>query len=140
MGNPRYTMENIAKKKLHSEFIDILSEAFNKKTSAEWSEIFRANDIPYSLCQIWDEVLEDPQAWAIGAFEHVDYPSGKRIMVRVPVKIEGVETLPRGKGPLLGEHSTEILRELGYSDEELKKLHEKGVYCTWEDVKGICGG
>ncbi|NLO98389.1 MAG: CoA transferase [Peptococcaceae bacterium] len=140
VGNPRYTMENITKNKLHTEFIAILDEAMAQKTAAEWSEIFVKNDIPHSICQVWEEVLEDPQAWAIGVFEKVDYPTGKRVMVRPPVTLESVERLPYGKSPLLGEHSEEILRELGYTEEQLKELHAKEVYNTWEDVKEYCGG
>jgi len=140
VGNPRYTMDSIAKNRLHGEFIAILDEAIAAKTSAEWGEIFVRADIPHSVAQVWEEVLEDPQAWAVGVFENVDYPAGKRAMVRPPVKLESVEPLPYGKAPLLGEHSEQILRELGYSEEQLKEMHAKGVFNTWEDVKEVCGG
>ncbi|MBR5490094.1 MAG: CoA transferase, partial [Oscillospiraceae bacterium] len=36
VGDPRYTMDNITKNKLHPEFVDILTEGFEKKTAAEW--------------------------------------------------------------------------------------------------------
>jgi cinnamoyl-CoA:phenyllactate CoA-transferase len=140
VGNPRYSMDSITKNKLHGEFIANLDEAMAAKTAAEWGEIFVKNDIPHSVCQVWEEVLEDPQAWAIGVFENVDYPTGKRAMVRPPVKLESVESLPYGKAPLLGQHSEEILRELGYSEEQLKDMHARGVFNTWEDVKEACGG
>lgn len=125
VGNERYTMDSITKNKLNGEFIAILDEQFAKKTAAEWGEILRKADIPHSLCQTWEEVLEDEQAWAIGAFEEMEYPTGKRAMVRQPVSLESVEPLPYARGPLLGEHSEEILRELGYTDEQLKEMHAK---------------
>ena len=141
VGNTRYTMDSITKNHLHREFIEILEEAFLKKTAAEWLEIFAANDIPCSLCQVWEEVLEDKQAWAIGAFEEMDYPiSGKRAMVRPPVTLEGVEKLPYVRAPFLGEHSEEILRELGYTDEQLEEMHKNGIYNTWDDLRERCGG
>ena len=68
-------------------------------------------------------------------FEEVDYPSGKRAMVRPPVTIESADKLPYARAPMLAENSEEILKELGYSDEQLKELHAAGVYNTWEDVK-----
>ena len=42
-------------------------------------------------------------------------------------------------GPLLGEHSEEVIRGLGYSEEEMQALHEAGVYHTWDDLKGAHG-
>lgn len=140
VGSKRYTMDNITKKKLHREFIEILEQAIATRTAAEWSEIFTVNDVPHSVCQVWEEVLEDQQAWAVGAFESMDYPTGKRTMVRPPVKVESAGVMPYQRGPLLGEHSKEILKELGYTDEQLEDLHAKGVFNTWEDVKERCGG
>ena len=135
VGNTRYTMANITENKLHGEFIQILSDAFEQKTAKEWSHILIEGDIPFSICQTWEEVLEDKQAWAAGVFEEVDYPSGKRTMVRPPVTIEGADKLPYTKGPMLAAHSEEILKELGYTDQQLKEMHENGIYNTWNDVE-----
>ena len=135
VGNERYKINNITKEKLHGEFIQILSDAFALKTADEWSEILTAGDIPHSVCYVWEEVLKDKQAWATGVFEEVDYPSGKRAMVRPPVCIEGADVLPYTRAPMLAENSEEILRELGFDDDQLKELHDAGVYNTWEDVK-----
>ncbi|MCL2124552.1 MAG: CoA transferase [Oscillospiraceae bacterium] len=135
VGNERYTMASITKNKLHGEFVQILTDAFALKTAAEWTKILTEGDIPFSICQVWEEVLQDKQAWAAGAFEEMDYPSGKRTMVRPPVSIEGADVLPYERAPMLAENSEEILRELGYDDAQLKALHDAGVYNTWDDVK-----
>lgn len=140
VGDPRYTIDNLTAQKLHREFIDILDEAFNTKTAAEWLAILKEADIPCSLCQTWEEVLEDEQAWAIGAFERVDYPSGQRAMVRQPVQLASAKSRTYGHGPLLGEHSEIILRELGYDDDQIENLHNEGVFCNFEDVKDYCKG
>jgi len=140
VGNERYTMASITENKLHGEFVQILSDAFAQKTAAEWTEILTEGDIPFSICQVWEEVLEDKQAWAAGVFEEMDYPSGKRAMVRPPVSIEGADALPYARAPMLAEHTEDILRELGYSDEQLKEWHANGVYNTWDDVKGYVMG
>ncbi len=135
VGDPRYTMANITENGLHAEFIDILTEAFERKTAAQWDEIFTKNDIPHAVAQSWEEVLADPQARAADVFYEMDYPRGvTRSLVRQPVFI-GDELPPYKKAPLLGEHSEQVLREMGYSDEELSKLHSLGVYATWEDLK-----
>ena len=135
VGNERYTMKSITENKLHGEFVQILTDAFALKTAAEWSQILVEGDIPFSIAQVWEEVLEDKQAWASGVFELMDYPSGKRTMVRPPVAIEGADKIPYERAPMLAENSEEILKGLGYSAEELNKLHEAGVYNTWDDLK-----
>ncbi|MDR0489909.1 MAG: CoA transferase [Oscillospiraceae bacterium] len=137
VGNERYTMDSITKNKLHGEFVQIISDAFELKTAEEWSKILIEGDVPFSICQVWEEVLDDKQAWASGVFEEVEYPSGKRAMVRPPVCIEGAEAKKYTRGPMLAEHSEEILRQLGYSDKQLAELHASGVYNTWDDVKGF---
>ena len=140
VGNPRYTMDNITKNKLHSEVIDILTEAFEQKTVAEWDEILTENDIPHSVAQSWEEVLADRQARAADVYYEMDYPTGNtRSLVRQPIFI-GAELPEYKMAPLLGEHSEEILRQLGYGEEQLAALHDSGVYSTWDDLKAQHNG
>ena len=140
VGNPRYTMDSITKNKLHREFIEILTEAFEKKTVDEWDEILTANDIPHSVAQSWEEVLADPQARAIDVYYDMHYPTGcTRSLVRQPVFI-GDELPEYAIAPYLGQDSERVIRALGYSEEELRTLHEAGVYNTWEDLKAAHGG
>jgi len=140
VGNPRYTMDNITKNKLHREFIEILTEAFEQKTVAEWDKILTEGDVPHSVLQSWEEVLEDPQANANDVFYEMHYPTGTTVkLVRQPIFIG--DDLPDYKmAPMLGEHSEDVIKSLGYSDEELAKLHETGIYNTWEDLKAAHGG
>ena len=139
VGNPRYTMDNITENKLHGEFIDIVQEALSQKTAAEWDAILTENDIPHSLLQGWEEVLDDPQANAADVFYEMHYPTGAvRKLVRQPVFVGG-ELPDYPMGPLLGENSEEVIRGLGYSEEEMRAMHEAGVYNTWDDLKGAHG-
>ncbi len=92
------------------------------------------------MAQVWEEVLEDRQAWAIGAFEKMKYLTGERTMVNIPVKLKSVEKKKYARGPFLGEHSEQIIKSLGYTDEQLKDLHARNVYYTWDDLREKCGG
>ena len=140
VGDPRYTMASITEHKLHAEFIDILTEAFRRKTAAQWDAIFTENDIPHAVAQSWEEVLADPQARANDVFYEMSYPNGAtRSLVRQPVFV-GTELPDYRRAPLLGEQSEQVLRELGYSDDELAALHTAGVYATWDDLKGKHNG
>lgn len=140
VGDERYTMKSITENKLHAEFVAIIEESIAQKTAAEWAEILVKADVPHSVARVWEEVLEDEQAWAIGAFENVKYLTGERAMVRQPVNIKGSEKLKYARGPFLGEHSEDILKELGYTDEQRNEMHEKNIYKTWDDLREKCGG
>ena len=80
-------------------------------------------------------MLADPQARANDVFYDMAYPNGAvRSLVRQPVFV-GEELPDYAQAPLLGQHSEEVLRSLGYTEEELKAMHASGVYQTWDDLK-----
>jgi crotonobetainyl-CoA:carnitine CoA-transferase CaiB-like acyl-CoA transferase len=72
------------------------------------------------------EALLDPQYAARKQFDVIDQPMlGKRLVQKnVAARFTRFETGPRRHAPLLGEHNEEVLKELGYSDEEIASLQE----------------
>lgn len=135
VGDSRFTMENMTKEKRNREFCEIMAAGIREKTAKEWTEILSANDIPFSIAQVWSEVLEDPQAWATDVFYHMEYPHDvKRILVRQPVMYAEQGLPDYNKAPLLGEHSREIITGLGYSETELAQLQENRVFATWDEL------
>ncbi len=85
-------------------------------------------------------MLEDKQAWAIGAFEKMKYLTGERAMVPIPVKLKKAEKKKYARGPFLGEHSGQIIKNLGYTEEQMKDMHDRNVFSTWDDLRERCGG
>lgn len=75
------------------------------------------------------EILFDPQFKERNHFDVIDQPLlGKRPVQRhLAAKFTRFEAKPRRAAPTLGEHNDEVLREVGYSDEEIAKLREDGV-------------
>jgi cinnamoyl-CoA:phenyllactate CoA-transferase len=111
-----------------AELVDITAEAMKKRPLKEWIERLTRYDIPFALAQVWDEVLEDKQAWAVNCFYKLKYDNGaERIMVRYPVDMEETPLPETKRAPWLGEHSVEILKSLGYSDAKIKEFMEKGI-------------
>ncbi|MEG0291996.1 MAG: CaiB/BaiF CoA-transferase family protein [Anaerovoracaceae bacterium] len=112
---------------------DIVMEAFNQKDVAEWKEILIAADIPFSVAQTWEEMLVDEQAWANDCFYKMEYPNAERTLVKLPVKFKEMGPAEYNKGPLIGEHSEEVLAELGYDEAVIKEFRENGTIYVWEE-------
>lgn len=109
------------------EFYDFLVELIGSKTCEEWCRIFDENDLPYAVAQNWDELLKDEQAWASNIFYEMEYDNGnKRTLVRPPMMFEEIGLPEYKRGPLPGEHTEEILKEYGYSDEQIAAIVEAG--------------
>ena len=116
--------------------VDEIMATFKKYTHEEMDEMLVKGDIPHSLCYSWKEILEDPQAEAIGAFYEVTCPNGvKRKISRTPVRLESEGEMDTRRGPLIGEHGREVLKEVGYSDADVDKMLESGALYIWDPEK-----
>lgn len=130
----RYTkLENVAENKLSTELYDLIWNQFLTKTATEWAEIFTRDDIPFSVAQTWEEILEDQQAWGIDTFYKMKYDNGnERTLVRPPLDMEEMGLPEYKRGPLLGEDSQAILKKLSYSDAQIKEMIEKKEVIIWK--------
>jgi len=118
------TVENLKKGPYMMDLYDAIQARFSELTVAEVTEILTKADQPFALAQVWSEVLEDPQAWANDCFFKMEFESGTRTLVRNPVQFQEAGLPPVKKAPRLGEHTAEVLQELGYSDDVIKELQE----------------
>ena len=75
-----------------------------------------------------DDLLTDPQLAATGFFKHATHPSEGEIMfTELPVRFSETPTSTERLQPRLGEHSFEVLREAGLSENEIKALAASGA-------------
>jgi len=74
------------------------------------------------------ELLDDPQVIARQIFFDMDYPGvGKIKLANIPAWPSGIERIKNVRAPLLGEHTEEILKELGYDRTGIDALEQNGV-------------
>ena len=114
------------------EFWDELDATFLRYDCAEMDDMLREGDIPHSVCYSWTEILNDPQAEAVGAFYDCTCPNGVvRKVTHTPVRLESEGELEGRTAPLIGEHGREVLKEVGYSDAEVDQMLESGALYIW---------
>lgn len=112
-----------------AELWPILDEVFATKTTAEWSALLGAAGLRYAPVRNHAEVAEDPGVRANGYITSGDASasdSGTRV-VRAPVRFSDGSAPPRTDLPELGQHTEEVLLEVGYSWDEIGALAEEGV-------------
>jgi formyl-CoA transferase len=97
------------------------------KTKYEAVDILRKFDIPCSPVLSMKELADDPSLRASGSIVEVDHKKrGKYLTVGSPIKFSDLKPEITGS-PLLGEHTDEVLSELGYDADKIATLHAVGV-------------
>ncbi|MHB1446740.1 MAG: CaiB/BaiF CoA transferase family protein [Acidimicrobiales bacterium] len=97
-------------------------------TTAEWLEAFDAAGVPAGPFNTVVEMIDDPHVVANGMVLEQLHPVAGPVRMLGPVlRPIGNEAVPTRPSPLLGQHVDELLKELGYSDEELAALRASGV-------------
>ena len=111
-----------------SEVIKVIESAFLTKTADEWFRIMSEHDLPCTPILSLDEVSRDPQARSRQMILEKEPSGSSRVpYVGNPCKISDLGQIELSPSPKLGEHSAEILREIGYSNSTIQNFIESGV-------------
>jgi crotonobetainyl-CoA:carnitine CoA-transferase CaiB-like acyl-CoA transferase len=110
------------------DLINILEKAFAKFTSAEIATRLRSVDIVFDRLHHYKEIRTDAQAIANKYVREITYPSGNKTMVPMtPIRSRNIGDMPYSRAPLMGEHTDEVLRDVGYTEEQIAALKESGA-------------
>jgi crotonobetainyl-CoA:carnitine CoA-transferase CaiB-like acyl-CoA transferase len=129
LGRPEYADEQFSVEKF-DEMFAWLGETFKQKTRDEWMEIFGCEDTCVSPILDLDEVMQNPQVVHREMMPEVDDEKlGRMRTIGIPFKFSETPGEMRRSAPALGEHTDEVLKMLGCSDDDIARLKTDGVAC-----------
>jgi crotonobetainyl-CoA:carnitine CoA-transferase CaiB-like acyl-CoA transferase len=108
-----------------------MGDVLKSRTSADWLERLDANDVPCAPVLSRPEILENEQIKANKLISQYEHPGlGQIRQPRPGAKFSRSDMRKEPIAPALGQHSEEILRDLGLSGTEIKELVDKGIVMT----------
>ena len=127
LEDPRFKTPQLRDQNVN-ERLALVQEELKTKTTTKWLEIFEKEEVPAAPALTRQEVIEHPQVMASEILLEYDHPvAGRLRQTRTAARFEGTPPeLPQG-APRLGEHNTQILIELGLSEDEIIELRECGA-------------
>src|SRR5690606_14955628 len=105
-----------------------IAEVLATRTTAEWVALLNEAGVPSGPIYRMDEVFADPQVRHLGAAATVSHPElGEIRLVNQPIKLSRTPATMARPTPELGQHTEEILQELGYSEADVAALRTRRV-------------
>jgi crotonobetainyl-CoA:carnitine CoA-transferase CaiB-like acyl-CoA transferase len=109
----------------------IVAESMRARSTAEWLDLLGKADIPCGPVHTPEDVFHDPHLQAVGMFPEVEHPTEGNIRhIRVPVQFSRTPGGLRRHAERLGGSSDAVLREIGYSAQEIADMVKHGVTLT----------
>jgi formyl-CoA transferase len=95
---------------------------------AHWHEIFERAHLTFGVVLAPGDVIKDPQLRANDIVVPLDGAGANlNFTISSPLQVHGVTKVPARRAPELGEHSEEILKQLGFGPSDINGLHESGA-------------
>lgn len=127
MDDPRFA-DHASRASHIAEIYDLLEEILKTRSTAQWTALLEKADIPVAPMNAIDDLLTDPHLTSSEFFVEEQHPTeGEMYAMRTPTDwSESVPDTPT-PAPRLGEHSAQILSELGYSSDQIAEMERSGV-------------
>lgn len=130
LDDPRFATPELRREN-RLQWYEFFKEKFLTKTTAEWKALGQELDIPMTIMGHFADISEDEQAWANDYLERVTFRSGNvDVMPRSPLEMDSVGLLTTKSAPGVGADTAQILRDLGYSEDEISQMCNDGAVAT----------
>ncbi len=118
----------VLRKQNEPGLLEVVTPAVHKRSASELEALLMQAGVPCSLVNDYKDVFDNPHIKARNVLQEINHPvMGKTPAVRNPVLFDANSPTIRRPAPLLGQHSAEILRELGHSDAQIAEFERAGV-------------
>lgn len=105
-----------------------VASEMSKRSTSEWEKLCAEADIPASALRSIDEVIDDPHLNEVGMLKVCAHPTEGAIRdLNSPVRWAGEGEVALRPSPVLGQHSREVLQELGYDEDYIDRMFESGA-------------
>jgi crotonobetainyl-CoA:carnitine CoA-transferase CaiB-like acyl-CoA transferase len=119
---------DITQRRVNAEsMVEELDREFAKRTLDEWAPILDRDNVWWAPVNTITQALQDPVVQASGAVVPVDGPDGPVRLVNTPVDFYATPNAPQGLSPELGQHTEEVLLELGFDWDNIIAMKESGA-------------
>jgi len=127
LKDPRFKTPQLRDQNVN-ERLALVQAELKTKTTAKWLEIFEKEEVPAAPALTRQDMIKHPQVTASEILVEYDHPvAGRLRQTRTAARFEGTPPGPPQGAPRLGEHNTQILMELGLSEDEIIELSECGA-------------
>src|ERR1700742_206428 len=127
LKDPRFSdPANLAQNR--PQLTSMLDEIFSSKPMSHWYEVFNGAQITFGAVRGPEEVVNDPQLRANDIVVPLE-GAGERLTSTIssPIQVHGVAKVPARRAPGIGEHNDEVLKELGFTSDEIAGLRDSGA-------------
>jgi len=127
MNDPKFAT-NAKRVENREEIVKIISDLIVTKDGEEWLKILTDAGVPCGPIYTVDKIFADPQVLHREMVKELDHPKAGKVKVTgIPIKLSDTPGEVEAAPPVLGQHTQEVLTELGYSDKDLEKLKQEKV-------------
>ena len=116
------------------EIVEELQKEFRSQDLEHWARMLDQTGCIWAAAASLDEVTEDPLLASQGAIQTLQDVDGTDYkIVSTPFDIEGADIKPKRRAPLVGEHNHQVLKEAGFSDDDIGNLAVEGIFAAGTD-------